>query len=200
MKRIFAGLAIATILAGCANDTGVDSTPEEVAQAVYRAPGTTLTLITVVNNRTGAGGHTGLLVNASQQVIFDPAGSFRDERVVERGDVLYAMSPKWVRAYQSAHARAAYHVMTQEITVTPEQAERALQLVRSNGAVPGAFCANSTSAILAQIDGFESIKSTFYPVKLAEQFAQLPGVRTQRYYEDDGGNVVDATAVVGVSE
>lgn len=199
MKRIFAGLAAAAILAGCANDTGIDATPEQVAQAVYRAQGSSLTLITVVNNRTGGGGHTALMVNGSQQVIFDPAGSFRDERIIERGDVLYAMSPKWVRAYKSSHARSTYHVMTQEIDVTPAQAERALQLVRSNGAVPGAFCANATSGILRQIGGFDNIKQTFYPVNLSDQFATIPGVRTERHYEDDEGNVVDASAVVAAN-
>lgn len=196
MKRILAGLAAVAILAGCSNDTGIDATPEQVAQAVYRAPGSTLTLITVVNNRTGGGGHTALMVNGSQQVIFDPAGSFRDERITERGDVLYAMSPKWVRAYKSSHARDTYHVMTQEVAVTPEQAERALQLVIANGSVPGAYCANATSGILQQIEGLQGIQRTFYPVKLSEQFAALPGVRTERYYEDAEGNVVDASAVV----
>ena len=191
---------MAAFLAACSNDTGIDATPEQVAQAVHRAPGNSLTLITVVNNRTGGGGHTALMVNGSQQVIFDPAGSFRDERITERQDVLYAMSPRWVRAYKSSHARAAFHVVTQEVTVTPEQAERALQMVRANGSVPGAFCANATSGILAQINGFESIQRTFYPVKLSEQFAQLPGVRTERLYEDDNGNVVDAAAVVGIEE
>lgn len=192
MKLIFAGLMAAAVLAGCTNDTGVDSSPQEVAQAVYSAPGSSLTLLTVVNNRTGAGAHTALLVNGSQQVIFDPAGSFRDPRIVERGDVLYAMSPKWIRAYKSAHARSTFHVRSIEIPATAAQAERALQLVRANGAVPGAYCANSTSGILSQIEGFENIQRTFYPVKLADQVAAIPGVKTTLYYENDEGQQVDA--------
>jgi len=130
-------------------------------------------------------------VNGSQQVIFDPAGSFRDPRVTERADVLYGITPGWVQAYKSAHARESHHVVTQEINVTPEQAEKLLQLVQANGAVPGAYCANATSGILAQVDGFTGIKQTFYPVKLMEQIALLPDVKTMKYYEDDSGNVLD---------
>jgi len=136
--------------------------------------------------------HTALLINASQQVIFDPAGSFRDPKVVERGDVVYGVTPGWVRAYKSAHAREAYHVVSQQITVTPAQAEKALQLVQANGAVPGAFCANATSGVLRQIEGFGGLKQTFYPVNLMEQFASVSGVRTTKYFENDKGEVVDS--------
>nr|WP_238935797.1 hypothetical protein [Sulfitobacter mediterraneus] len=146
----------------------------------------------MVNNRTGSGGHTALMVNGSQRVIFDPAGSFRDPRVTERGDVLYGVTPGWLQAYKSAHARSTYHVVSQEFVVTPEQAEKALRLVQANGAVPGAFCANATTGILSQIDGFEGVKQTFYPVKLMEQIESFPGVRTTRLYENDAGDVIDA--------
>lgn len=193
MKRLVIGLAVAAMVAGCAADTSPDSSDQAVAAAAFRAGGPpTLTLVTVVNNRTGAGGHTALIVNGSQQVIFDPAGSFRDERVVEKGDVLYGMTPGWVQAFKSAHARTTHHVVSQTVTVTPAQAERALNLVRSNGPVAGAYCANSTSGLLAEIEGFEGIKRTFYPVKLMDQFAQVPGVRTEKYYENDDGDVIDA--------
>ena len=100
-------LACVGLLAACANDTGIDNTPAEVAAAAYVAPGPrSITLMTMINNRTGSGGHTALVVNGSQQVIFDPAGSFRDPRVIERGDVLYGMTPKWIQGYKSSHARS----------------------------------------------------------------------------------------------
>ena len=67
--------------------------------------------------------------------------------------------------------------------------ELAYQLVTTNGRVPGAFCANSTSSILKQIPGFEQIEVTYYPVKLQEQFAALPGVETDVYYEDDSDDL-----------
>lgn len=193
MKSFLTALAMVGLLAGCSVDQNPDSAPEVVAAAAYRAPEPpSLTLMTMVNNRTGSGGHTSLMVNGSQRVIFDPAGSFRDPRLPERGDVLYGVTPGWLQAYKSAHARSTFHVVSQEIPVSAAVAERALQLVTANGPVPGAFCANSTSGILRQLPGFGGIKSTFYPVKLQDQFETLPGVTTTKYYEDDDGDVIDA--------
>ena len=193
MRTLLASIALVGVLAGCSVDQSPDSPPDVVARAAYRAPEPpSLTLMTMVNNRTGSGGHTALVVNGSQQVIFDPAGSFRDPRVIERGDVLYGMTPKWIQGYKSSHARSTYHVVSQELQVTDAQAEQILQLVMSNGTVAGAFCANATSGILSQVQGFESISKTFYPAKLSEQFASLPGVTTTKYYENDEGDVIDA--------
>ena len=193
MKRILVGLVLVGLLSACANDQSPDAPRERVAMAAFREEGPkSLTLITMVNNRTGSGGHTALMVKGSQTVIFDPAGSFRDERVVERGDVLYGMSPGWVRSYKSAHARTSFHVVSQEITVSAAQAEQALQLVMNNGSVPGMYCANATTNLLRQVQGFSSINSTFYPVKFMEQVATYPGVKTTKLYENDDGDVIDA--------
>ncbi len=192
MRRIIVLMTLLVTLAACAGSSFDDVSVEEAAAAAYVPSGPPkITLVTVVNNKTGSGGHSALIVSGSQQVIFDPAGSFRIPEATERGDVLYGMSPGWIKAYKSAHARSTYHVVTQEIEVSRAQAETALQLVQSNGAVGSAFCANATSSILRQVPGFESISVTFYPVKLMEQFDTLPGVETDRYYEDDDGNVVD---------
>lgn len=185
-------LAVLAMLGGCAVSSPFEVSREEAAAKAYVPDGPPrLTIFTMVNNNTGHGGHTALMVSGSQQVIFDPAGSFLHEQVPERGDVLYGMSPAWVQAYKSAHARSTHHVVTQEIVVTPEQAELALQLVQKNGAVPGAFCTNSTSSLLRQIPGFEDIQTTFYPVKLMDQIAARPGVVTDRYFENDAGDVRD---------
>lgn len=193
MNRLFSAAAVLALLAACAADTSPDSPPAAVAAAAFRsAEPPSLTLFTMVNNRTGGGGHTALMVNGSQRVIFDPAGSFRDARVVERGDVLYGITPGWLQAYKSAHARVSHHVVSQTITVTPDQAEKALRIVQNHGGVAAAYCAQSTTGILAQLDGFEGINRTFYPVKVMEQFAQLPNVTTTKLYENDSGDVIDA--------
>lgn len=191
--RIILGCLAAALLAGCSVDDNPDSSIQEVAAVAYRSDAApSLTVFTMVNNRTGDGGHTALMVNGSQRVIFDPAGSFRDDRLPERGDVLYGVTPAWLQAYKSAHARATFHVVSQEIPVTAAQAEQALRLVQANGSVPGAFCANATSGILRQLPGFTTIDSTFYPVKLMEQIETLPNVSTTRLYENDEGHVIDA--------
>ena len=191
VRPLLASLLCAVFLAGCA-EKGKESPQAQIEAGFYAHQGPSkLTLITMINNRTGAGGHTALLVQGRQSVIFDPAGSFVHEKIPERGDVLYGMSPRWLQIYKSAHARSDFHVVSQEFVVTPGQAARAMQLVQSNGAVPSAFCANATSGILKQIPGFQSIQQGFYPLKLMEQVEQLPGVNTTRYYEDDKGNVRD---------
>lgn len=179
-------LALCAILLGCAAPQRPDADPDTLARVAYRDPaGPSMTLITVVNNRTGKGGHTALMVNASERVIFDPAGSFYADIVPERQDVLYGISPRIFQAYRSAHARETFHVATQQVALTPAQAETAYQLVTTHGRVPGAFCANATSSILRQIPGFEQIEVTYYPVQLQQQFATVPGVVTDTYYEND---------------
>ena len=198
MLKSFLALALsAALLAGC-SDKGKESSTQAIEDAIYVNRGQTkLTLMTMINNRTGAGAHTALLVESTQTVLFDPAGSFNHDKIPERGDVLYGMSPDWVEWYKSAHARSTFHVVSQEFVVTPAQAARALQLVQANGAVTSAFCANATSGILRQIEGFESIKQVFKPEKLMAQVEQLPGVSTTRHYEDDEGNVMDGVRALG---
>jgi len=197
LKTVTSLLLAAAVLAGCA-EKGKESSTREVEQAVYLNEGPTrLTLITMVNNRSGAGAHSALLVESTQSVLFDPAGSFEHELLPEQGDVLYGLTPVWVDRYISAHARSQFHVVRQEIDVTPAQAARALQLVQARGPVPSALCTNATSGVLKQIPGFDGISQSFFPLKLMEQFEQLPGVRTTRVYEDDDGGVRDGVANLG---
>lgn len=189
MLKPLAFCALAAVAAGCASQAPFadDAT---VAAAAYRHPGpAALTLYTMVNNRSGEGGHSALMINGSQRVIFDPAGSFYADVVPERNDVLFGITPGIERAYRSAHARSTFHVVSQTIEVTPEQAETALRLALSNGAVPGAFCTNATSGLLQQVPGFEDISTTFFPVKLMAQLENRPGVRTEKYFEDDDADL-----------
>ena len=104
--RIVALFAILLALAGCAAaPTGTQATDDQIAASAYRAPGAaTLTLITMINNTSGSGAHTALMINGSQRVIFDPAGSFRNDRVPRRADVLYGISPAVLAAYKGAHS------------------------------------------------------------------------------------------------
>jgi hypothetical protein len=196
MLRLVGWIVVALTLAGCVARTEPAADAETIAAVSYRDPGpATFTLYTMVNNRNGQGAHTSLMINASKErIIFDPAGSFRADIVPERGDVLFGITPAVEQAYRSSHARSTYHVLVQTIEVTAEQADIAYQLALSNGRVPGGFCAKSTINILNQVPGFEGIKSTFYPVKFAEQFGKLPGVVSTRYYEDDSDDLQDGLA------
>lgn len=187
-RALLLAAAFAVALQGCTTPGASRkmASPEEIAAAVYRHSGPPkLTLFTMVNNTSGAGAHTSLMVNASQRVIFDPAGSLRLRSIPERGDVLYGITPVVADFYARAHARRTYHVVVQEIEVSPAVAERALQLVQANGPVAQAQCAVSTVALLKQLPGFEGLSSTWFPTKLADQFGALPGAKTERIYEND---------------
>ncbi|SDC69115.1 hypothetical protein [Ruegeria marina] len=190
MKNLLIVSALVAVLAGCANQSAPYADDATVAAVRYRDPGPAkLTLYTMVNNRSGAGAHTSLMINASERVIFDPAGSFWADIVPEQNDVLFGITPAVERAYRGSHARETHHVVVQELEVTPEQAEVAYRLARSMGPVPGTYCANSTARLLQQVPGFESIAVTFQPTKLAEQFGAIPGAVTNRYYEQDDADL-----------
>lgn len=194
MHRLLCLCAFLLALAGCAGPSPYadDAT---IAAVSYRNPQpASLTLYTMVNNRTGSGGHSALLINASEQVIFDPAGSFYADVVPERNDVLFGITPGVEKAYRSAHSRSTHHVVSQTIQVTPEQAEIAYQLALQAGPVPGAYCTRSTSELIQRIPGFEQIDITFYPTNLQAQFEKIPGVQTEKLYEDDNGDLQEALA------
>lgn len=185
MRHVILAICTAMTLSGCTAER-VWAPDADVTRAAYRHEGPPrLTLFTMINNRTGAGAHTSLMINGSQRVIFDPAGSFKHETLPERNDVVYGITPPVADVYTRYHARKTYHVKVQELDVSPAVAEAALRAVMSYGAVPSAMCARSTSTVLSGLPGFEGIQPTWYPVKLADQFDKIPGVRTQELYEYD---------------
>ncbi len=186
MRRSFLVLSAVALLAACGAAEPVWAPDDVVAKATYRHNGPPrLTLFTMVSNDTGAGAHTSLMINGSQRVIFDPAGSFKHSSIAERNDVVFGVTPALADVYTRYHARETYHVVVQTLDVPAEVAEKALQTVLNYGAVPKAQCAKSTSDVLSGLQGFEQIKGTWYPNKLAEQFGQLPGVTTRELFEYD---------------
>ena len=171
-----------------------------VSRAIYRDPSATyLTLYTMKNNGSGRGAHTALLINASQRVLFDPAGSFEQTRMPERNDVLFGVTPALEEYYVSYHARVTYYVVGQTVQVTPEVAERALQLALSNGPVPQAHCARSTSQLLRQLPGFSDFKQTWDPNQISDDFARLPGVTSRTYRETDADDKSIAAAQINAA-
>ncbi|WP_299662838.1 hypothetical protein [uncultured Ruegeria sp.] len=195
MFRILIACLLAALVAGCVGSQRPQADQSEVASRSYRDPGpSTLTLYTMISTRTGSGAHTSLMISGSERVIFDPAGSFRADVVPIKNDVLYGITPNVERAYRSSHARETHYARIQTIEVTPQQAEIALQLAKQMGPVAGAYCANSTSQLLQQVPGFEQISTTFYPVKLSEQFGQIPGVVTTEYRESDSADLQQGLA------
>jgi hypothetical protein len=175
-------------LAGCSDSKKrtFEASFEEVQKAHYTHGGPpSLTLFTMVNNKSGSGAHSSLMINGSERVIFDPAGSIRHEILIERQDVIYGVTPRVETFYKRAHARETYHVVVQHLNVSAEQAEMALRLAKARGEVPDGGCASSTAQLLRQIPGFEGIKQTVFPNKLMASFGTIPTVQRSTIYEYD---------------
>ena len=200
--RLIAAFLLMALVAACATTPDIPyASDERVKASAYRAPGPdTLTVFTMVNNNSGKGAHSAVMINASQRVIFDPAGSFQNERVPEQEDVLYGVTPAVLAGYKSAHARSTFHVTSQTFEVTPEQAAIALRLATTNGAVPKAFCADATSSLLRRVPGFGDIEQPMFPTKLMNQLAARPDVTEEKYFEDDEGTITDGVAGIVISD
>lgn len=192
MRKLILCLLLPIALMGCAAKSEWAS-DEIVTQMAYREPGpATLTLMTMISNRSGGGAHTSLMINASQRVIWDPAGTFKHSRIPERNDVIYGVNPEVFGIYKGAHARETYHVVMQELTVSPEVAEQAFAIARGLGAQSQTQCTASTSRLLSQLPGLEGIGNHLFPKNLMDAFEKLPGVRTSRLFEDDAGDKATA--------
>lgn len=182
-RSFLIGLPLA--LSGCAAQE-VWAPDDAVARAIYRDPGPKhLTLYTMKNIGSDNGAHSALLINASQRVMFDPAGAWKQDQMPERNDVLFGASPRLEQFYVSFHARVTYYVVGRKVPVAPEVAEKALNLALVAGPVSQANCTRFTSRLVRQLPGFESVRQTWFPNNLDEDFGRLPGVETTVYREDD---------------
>lgn len=185
MHRLLLAALVALSLAGCTVKPEIPRSDDVIQQAAYRHDGPPeLVLFTMKSNRTGQGAHTSLLINGSQRVIFDPAGSFRNEAIVRRGDVIFGVTPGMLDVYTRYHARETFYVQVQRLQVSSELAEGVLREALAKGRQADARCAASTSEILAAFPQL-GISSTWYPNNLADQFAKLPGVTSRELYEYD---------------
>ena len=187
MRRLLIALALPLFLANCAEP--VWAPDEAVAKARYVSDeGPSITLFTVVRKLGGEGAHTGLMINGSQRVMFDPAGTWENPAAPERNDLHYGITPRMKQFYVDYHARKTYDVYEQRVPVSAQVAELAIQRAAANGAVAKAFCGNSISNILGQLPGFESLHKTFFPNKIMRAFAEMPGVVTTLHTDDDPDN------------
>ncbi len=185
MLRIVLSLATLLFLAACGAESKWASDEFVAAKRYVHDGPPMITLFTVLSTRSGSGAHAGLMINGSQRVLFDPAGTFQHPNIPERNDVHYGITPAVVDFYIDYHARVTYDVVRQDIVVSPEIAEMAIRLVEAYGAVPKGSCTKSITDILRQIPGFESIPSTYFPKKAMEAFGRLPGVTSRTFSDTD---------------
>lgn len=192
-------LGLPLVLSACSAKQ-VWAPDDAVARAIHREDGPKhLTLLTMKNAGSGNGAHSALVINASQRVLFDPAGSFSQEHMPERNDVLFGFTPQLEQYYISFHARSSYYVISQKVEVPADVAEKALQLALLAGPVAQANCARTTSRILNQLPGFEVIRKTWGPNRIEEDFAKLAGVERHEYYEDDSDDKSIAAAQINAA-
>jgi len=186
--RRLAALALAVLLAACGADS-VYAPDAAVSRASYSTKASpSLTLITVINNRSGAGGHAALMIDADERVIFDPAGTWHHSAAPERSDVHYGITPLMLDFYIDYHARETYRVVTHTVPVSPDVAAKAKELAEAAGPVPKLYCSWSTAAILRQLPGFESVRRSFFPVRTMNSFAALPAVIEEIHIQNDAAH------------
>lgn len=196
MRRFLGILLLPFILAGCAAEP-VWAPQEMVDRVRFRQPGPSeVVLYTAINAGSGNGAHSSILVNASERVIFDPAGNFAHETIPERNDVIFGITPYLEDVYVRYHARITYHVRVQRLEVSPEVAEIVLQRVKAYGAVPKAHCSRAVSTVLQGVPGFEHIKTTWSPIRLSDSFGQVPTVSTSMVIETDADDKETALATI----
>ena len=186
MRRLYLCFVAILILAACGTAEPKWAPDADVARARYVHDGPpSITLYTVLATRDSSGAHAGLLINASQRVMFDPAGTWHHPRLPERNDVHFGMTPLMLDFYLDYHARETYDVVEQTILVSPEVAEMVMRRAMEYGAVPKAQCTIATSRILRGVPGFEGLPSTWFPKKLMNAFGKLPGARTRHLTDND---------------
>ncbi|NHF73620.1 hypothetical protein [Paracoccus xiamenensis] len=189
LRRILLALALPLLLAACGADNKWAS-DEAVRTARYTSnTQPSISLMTVIGIPRGEGGHSALLINGSQTVIFDPAGSFEHPRAPERHDVLYGITPEMRNVYIDYHARNVagenYYVAVDTVPVSREVADAAIRAAEANGPANKAFCANATTAVLRQVPGFQGAPGGFSPIRMRNWFLTVPGVQSTRYDDAD---------------
>lgn len=188
-RRTFLALALPAVLAACGADNKWAS-DESLRRARYvdTANPPSITLLTVIGIPRGEGGHSALMINGSQRVIFDPAGSWEHPSIPERHDVLYGITPNFKNFYIDYHARETYWVAEDTKIVSREIADMAIRAAEQQGATNKSFCAVSTGQVLRRIPGFEGAPSGFSPLKLRNWFLTLPGVTSKKHMDGDPAN------------
>lgn len=180
------GLISAVVLAGCANHEVAPL--EAVASARYvSSDAPSVSLITMINTRSESGEHSALLINGSEQVLYDPAGTFRHSRVPRREDMNYGMTPDLVSYYNSYHARFGFYVKVQTVEISMDLANALIARAQAEGAVGKLSCAHATSNILNDFEMFSHINTTYFPNRVMTLFDRLEDVDTLIVAEDDVG-------------
>ncbi len=177
-------VALFLFLAACTKPA-VWAPEADVLAARYVHPGpASISLFTIVSNSSGNGDHAALMINASQRVLFDPAGSWRHPLSPERHDVHFGFTEAQLGRYTRYHARGSHRVRIQHLELPPETAETILALAQRAGPVPNGHCARAIGAIFRQVPGLQHMPVAFPPNTLSNAFATIRGVREENVTSD----------------
>lgn len=152
-----------------------------------------ISLMSMIAEKTDLSEHTGILINGSQRVLYDPAGSYWVKGRPRKDDIHYGMTDAWVKSYESFHARWGYYVTRMTKLVPLEVADQAIRLSQEKGETYETQCASSASWVLKQLPGFGEIRQTMWPNQIRLDFEKIPGITIATIREDDKGqNIVPA--------
>ncbi|MCV6597181.1 MAG: hypothetical protein OIF40_08895 [Mangrovicoccus sp.] len=184
-------LGLVALLMGCAQPV-VFAPQQELTQARYVSNEPPyIALVTNVNTRSGSGDHSALIINGSERVVFNPAGTWLHPKAPERNDVHYGFSEGMRAWFIDYHARETYRVEIQRINVSRAVADRALAAAEQAGPVGPARCTLSITDVLRQTPGFEDFPRTLFPNQAKKAFAAYPGVSTEIFTDDSPGDRSD---------
>jgi len=178
-------LAVPLLLSACGhNARPAPWAPEDAVQRARYANDEppSLTLITVVDNLGGRGDHAGVIINAGERILYDPAGSFRHPELPQRDDVIYGFSGRAEQVYRNFHVGESHHMVTQKLVVSEEVALRAMAAALAESKARPGQCASRTAAVL-RAAGL-NVRSTLFPRSQMEDFATLPGVQIDWHIAD----------------
>lgn len=186
LLRLVLACLVAASLQACTRDA-IWASDDEVARAHYVDPNPpSITLFTSINTRNNSGAHAALLINGSERVLYDPAGSWVQPSAPERFDLHYGMRPALLASYVSFQGTAPFEVTLQTVYVSREVADQVIANARAYGAANKAACTFAVANVLKGVPGFDSLSTTFFPKQMSKGFAALPGVQTAVRRSTDG--------------
>lgn len=186
-RRAFCLGAPALVLTACSSQPVIYDSDDLVRSVRYQHPGPKyVTVLTMFNVSSDNGAHTALIINASERVIFDPAGNFRHSKIPEQHDVLYGITPRALKGFIDCHARATFYAKLQTVEISAQSAERAFRHVQQLGHQNDAACTTTVSGTLALLPEFQGhVRQVFFPNKLHDMMQRVPGVVEQEVRQDD---------------
>ncbi|MEM1431147.1 MAG: hypothetical protein AAGG09_16960 [Pseudomonadota bacterium] len=193
--RLSAAAVLPGALSGCIGEE-VWAPDDEVSRAIYRDEGPpSVTVFTMIRNLSNEGAHSGLMVNGSQRLIFDPAGSFNHPQLPERNDVFFGINERALAFYIDYHARETYRVAVNQVPVSATSAERALGLVQKAGPVGAARCNIAIVEVLRELPEFPDIPGSWFPINTMRYLENRPDVKTSLFTDDSPDNRGDLVRV-----